>query len=184
MARYWSKQERKARCAPEPDKLVRLGNKEGRGLHAVEVRIVDVRDGHHHALLEDLGRSCGKVRRYKSIRRRLIAPAFTQRSARRAVDHQHATARTRIKAAHVSGRRWRVRRYEGAHLRIGMECRGALVGCGSSSSIGVTGTVQMRSSGSVRFMSAPRRIEAPEEQLRNQPSGVTNALLGTRDSAN
>jgi len=148
--------ERQARGAPEPDYLVRLGNKEGRGLHAVEVRIVDVRDGHHHALLEDLGRSRGKVRRYKSIRRRLIASAIAQRSARRAVDHQHATAHTHPGRACQGGRR--ERRYQGAHLRIGIECRGALVGCGSCSSIGVTGTVQMRASGSVRSIMPARRI--------------------------
>ena len=148
--------ERQARGAPEPDYFIRLGNKEGRGLHAVEVRIVDVRDGHHHALLEDLGRSRGKVRRYKSIRRRLIASAFAQRSARRAVDHQHATAHTHPGRACQGGRR--ERRYQGAHLRIGIECRGALVGCGSCSSIGVTGTVQMRASGSVRSIMPARRI--------------------------
>ena len=40
------------------------------------------------------------------------------------------------------------------HLRIGMGWGGAFVGCGSCSSRGVTATVQMRSPGNVRFMSA------------------------------
>ena len=40
------------------------------------------------------------------------------------------------------------------HLRIEMGWGGALVGCGSCSSRGVTATVQMRSAGSVRFMRA------------------------------
>jgi len=41
---------------------------------------------------------------------------------------------------------------ESAHLRIAMGWGGAFVGCGSCSSRGVTATVQMRSAGSVRFM--------------------------------
>ena len=42
------------------------------------------------------------------------------------------------------------------HVRIGMGWGGAFVGCGSCSSRVVTATVQMRSPGSVRFMSAKR----------------------------
>ena len=44
------------------------------------------------------------------------------------------------------------------HLRIEMGWGGVLVGCGSCSSIGVTGTVQMRASGSVRSIMPARRI--------------------------
>jgi hypothetical protein len=44
------------------------------------------------------------------------------------------------------------------HLRIGMGWGGAFVGCGSCSSRGVTGTVQIRSSGSVRSVNPARRI--------------------------
>ena len=69
------------------------------------------------------------------------------------------------------------------YLRIGMRCGGALVGCGTCSSRGVMGTVQMRFLGSVRsFISArgPTPIvfpddfreesERPPRQTRQVPS--------------
>ena len=50
-------------------------------------------------------------------------------------------------------------------MRIGMGWGGALVGCGSCSSRGVTATVQMRSAGSVRFMRASWAAWSARENL-------------------
>jgi len=74
----------------EADGLVRAGKEVGIGLHAVQVRIEDGRDGHHHALLEELWRSRGHMRYYKMLSRRLRASAFAQRRARRGVRDEHA----------------------------------------------------------------------------------------------
>ena len=150
---------RRERGALEADRLVRVGQEVGRGLHAVEVRIEDGRDRHHHALLEELRRSRGHVRYYKVLSRRLRASAFAQRRARRGVRDEHATGRTHIQTARVRGC-WGTRGacWGDTYLRIGMRCGGALVGCGTCSSRGVMGTVQMRSSGSVRSVTPARRI--------------------------
>ena len=150
---------RRERGALEADRLVRVGQEVGRGLHAVEVRIEDGRDRHHHALLEELRRSRGHVRYYKVLSRRLRASAFAQRRARRGVRDEHATGRTHIQTARVRGC-WGTRGacWGDTYLRIGMRCGGALVGCGTCSSRGVMGTVQMRSSGSVRSFISARRI--------------------------
>ena len=94
---------RRERGALEADRLVRVGQEVGRGLHAVEVRIEDGRDRHHHALLEELRRSRGHVRYYKVLSRRLRASAFAQRRARRGVRDEHATGRTHIQTARVRG---------------------------------------------------------------------------------
>ena len=94
---------RRERGALEADRLVRAGKEVGNGLHAVQVRIEDGRDGHHHALLEELRRSRGHVRYYKMLSRRLRASAFAQRRARRGVRDEHATGRTHKQTARVSG---------------------------------------------------------------------------------
>ena len=61
-------------------------------------------------------------------------------------------------------------------MRIGMGWGGALVGCGSCSSRGVTATVQMRSPGSVRFISTPgcstNRCEIGGEMYVEKLGGV------------
>jgi hypothetical protein len=94
---------RQERGALEADRLVRAGKEVGNGLHAVQVRIEDGRDRHHHALLEELRRSRGHVRYYKMLSRRLRASAFAQRRARRGVRDEHATGRTHNQTARVSG---------------------------------------------------------------------------------
>ena len=94
---------RRERGALEADRLVRAGKEVGNGLHAVQVRIEDGRDRHHHALLEELRRSRGHVRYYKVLSRRLRASAFAQRRARRGVRDEHATGRTHNQTARVSG---------------------------------------------------------------------------------
>ena len=165
---------RRERGALEADRLVRVGQEVGRGLHAVEVRIEDGRDRHHHALLEELRRSRGHVRYYKVLSRRLRASAFAQRRARRGVRDEHATGRTHIQTARVRGC-WGTRGacWGDTYLRIGMRCGGALVGCGTCSSRGVMGTVQMRSSGSVRsFISArgPTPIVFPDDFRETLPT--------------
>ena len=106
---------RRERGALEADRLVRAGKEVGIGLHAVQFRIEDGRDRHHHALLEELRRSRGHVRYYKMLSRRLRASAFAQRRARRGVRDEHATGRTHNQTARVRGCRgargacWRVR---------------------------------------------------------------------------
>ena len=119
---------RRERGALEADRLVRVGQEVGRGLHAVEVRIEDGRDRHHHALLEELRRSRGHVRYYKVLSRRLRASAFAQRRARRGVRDEHATV---CAGAHTS--RPRVSRAAGGHeARAGghvLEDRNALRRC-------------------------------------------------------
>ena len=84
--------------ALEADRLVRAGKEVGNGLHAVQVRIEDGRDRHHHA---ELRRSRGHVRHY-TMSRLVRASAFAQRRLCRVVANDHATARTHIQsgAAH------------------------------------------------------------------------------------
>jgi hypothetical protein len=94
---------RRERGALEADRLVRAGKEVGIGLHAVQVRIEDGRDRHHHALLEELRRSRGHVRYYKMLSRRLRASAFAQRRARRGVRDDDATGRTHNQTARVRG---------------------------------------------------------------------------------
>ena len=169
---------RRERGALEADRLVRVGQEVGRGLHAVEVRIEDGRDRHHHALLEELRRSRGHVRYYKVLSRRLRASAFAQRRARRGVRDEHATvcAGAHTSRPRVSGAAGDTRGacWGDTYLRIGMRSGGALVGCGTCSSRGVMGTVQMRSSGSVRsFISArgPAPIVFPDD-FRDPPTNT------------
>jgi hypothetical protein len=117
---------RQERGALEADRLVRLGQEVGNGLHAVQVRIEDGRDRHHHALLEELRRSRGHVRYYKVLSRRLRASAFAQRRARRGVRDEHATGRSHNQTARVRGC-WGTR---GACWRVhALEDRNALRGC-------------------------------------------------------
>ena len=94
---------RRERGALEADGLVRAGKEVGIGLHAVQVRIEDGRDRHHHALLEELRRSRRHVRYYKMLSSRLRASAFAQRRARRGVRDEHATGRTHNQTARVRG---------------------------------------------------------------------------------
>ena len=90
---------RQARGALEADRLVRAGKEVGNGLHAVQVRIEDGRDRHHHA---ELRRSRGHVRHY-TMSRLVRASAFAQRRLCRVVANDHATARTHIQTARVRG---------------------------------------------------------------------------------
>ena len=79
---------RQARSALEADRLVRAGKEVGNGLHAVQVRIEDGRDRHHHA---ELRRSRGHVRHY-TMSGPMFASAFAQRRLCRVVANDHATA--------------------------------------------------------------------------------------------
>ena len=88
---------RRERGALEADRLVRVGQEVGRGLHAVEVRIEDGRDRHHHA---ELRRSRGHVR-HNTMSRLMRALAFAQRRLCRVVANDHATARTHIQTVRV-----------------------------------------------------------------------------------
>ena len=139
---------RQSRGALEADRLVRAGKEVENGLLAVQVRIEDGRDRHHHA---ELRRSRGHVQ-HNTTSRLMRASAFAQHRLCHVVAHDHATARTHIQTVRVRGGEYCEARARHTYLRIGMGCRGALVGCGSCSSRRVTGTVQMRSPGSVRFM--------------------------------
>ena len=60
-----------------------------------------------------------------------------------------------------------------------MGCGGALVGGGNCSSRGVTGTVQMRSFGSVRSITPARHImytlQVPERRLLQRPPATQEA---------
>ena len=91
---------RQARGALEADRLVWAGKEVGYGLHAVQVRIEDGRDRHHHAELRR--RSRGHVRHY-TMSRLMRASAFAQRRLCRVVANDHATARTHIQTARVRG---------------------------------------------------------------------------------
>jgi len=68
-----------------------------------------------------------------------------------------------------------------------MGCGGALVGGGNCSSRGVTGTVQMRSFGSVRSVTPARRImytlQVPERRLLQRPTSTLDPgfLASPRD---
>jgi len=95
---------RQARGALEADRLVRAGKEVGNGLHAVQVRIEDGRDRHHHA---ELRRSRGHVRHY-TMSRLVRASAFAQRRICRVVAYEHATARTHIQTARVRGCSWMI----------------------------------------------------------------------------
>ena len=92
------------RGALEADRLVRAGKEVGNGLHAVQVRIEDGRDRHHHA---ELRRSRGHVRDY-TMSRLMRASAFAQRRICRVVAYEHATARTHIQTARVRGCSWMI----------------------------------------------------------------------------
>ena len=90
---------RQARGALEADRLVRAGKEVENGLLAVQVRIEDGRDRHHHA---ELRRSRGYVH-HNTMSRLMRALAFAQRRLCRVVANDHATARTHTSRPCVSG---------------------------------------------------------------------------------
>ena len=88
---------RQARGALEADRLVRAGKEVGTGLHAIQVRIEDGRNRHHHA---ELRRSRGYVR-HTTTSRFMRASAFAQRRTFCVVANEHATARAHIQTVRV-----------------------------------------------------------------------------------
>jgi len=110
---------RQARGALEADRLVRAGKEVGNGLHAVQVRIEDGRDRHHHA---ELRRSRGHVHHY-TMSRIMRASAFAQRRLCRVVANDHATARTqrpRVSGAADGGLRGACRGLDALEDRNGL----------------------------------------------------------------